>query len=464
MNDLHWMTATDAAQAITARKLSPVELMKALLERIAQLDPKLNVFIRLESDAAMDAAKAAEAEVASGRLRGPLHGVPVGIKDIIDVAGLPTTCHSKILIDNIAAADAVCVSRLRAAGAIVLGKLSTHEFAIGGPSFDLPWPPARNPWNMHHHPGGSSSGSGSGIAAGLFPMALGSDTGGSVRNPASACGIVGLKPTYGLVSRRGVFPLSFTLDHVGPLTRTVSDNALMLEVIAGHDPLDPGSAAVPAGRYASGLERGVRGMRIGFIRHFHESDLEADSEVAAGLENVVGTLQKLGADIRDVRLPTLGEFGAVNRVILQSEAWAIHGPWLRERPGDYGQLARRRLMAGAFMGAGDYVQAARRRLEMIAAVDDALREVDVLLCASAMDPPSRLDDPVETERTYPRQARTPFNVTGHPALAMMAGLSSSGLPLSVQFVGRNFAEATLFQVARAWERTAGTDENHPSMG
>ena len=197
--------------------------------------------------------------------------------------------------------------RLRGAGAIVLGKLSTHEFAIGGPSFDLPWPPARNPWNTDHHPGGSSSGSGSGVAAGLFPMALGSDTGGSVRNPASACGIVGLKPTYGLVSRRGVFPLSFTLDHVGPMTRTVADNALMLEVIAGHDPLDPGSAAAPAGHYAAGLERGVRGLRIGFIRHFHESDMPADPEVAAGAGACRrAPCRELGAEIRDVRLPTLG--------------------------------------------------------------------------------------------------------------------------------------------------------------
>ena len=464
MSGLHWMTAAAAARAIAAGELSPVELMKALLARIARLDPKLNVFIRLDGDAAMAAARAAEAEITSGRSRGPLHGVPVGIKDIIDVAGLPTTCHSKLLIDNVAAADAVCVSHLRGAGAIVLGKLSTHEFAIGGPSFDLPWPPARNPWNPDHHPGGSSSGSGSGVAAGLFPMALGSDTGGSVRNPASACGIVGLKPTYGLVSRRGVFPLSFTLDHVGPLTRTVTDNALMLDVLAGHDPLDPGSAAVPSGRFASGLERGVRGMRIGFIRHFHETDVPADPEVAAGLEQAARTLQSLGAQISDVRLPTLGEFGAVNRVILQSEAWAIHGPWLRERPGDYGRLARRRLLPGAFISAGDYVQAARRRLEMIAAVEAALREVDVLLCASAMDPPSRIEDAAETERTYPRQARTPFNVTGHPALAMMAGLSSDGLPLSLQLVGRNFAEATLFQVARAWERAAGIDEKHPAIG
>ncbi len=217
MSALHWLTATAAADAVRTRKLSPVELTEALLDRIDRLDPRLNVFIRLDGDAAIDAAKAAAAEIAEGRRRGPLHGVPVGIKDIIDVAGLPTTCHSRILADNVAAADAVCVSRLRGAGAIVLGKLSTHEFAIGGPSFDLPWPPARNPWNTDHHPGGSSSGSGAGVAAGLFPMALGSDTGGSVRNPASACGIVGLKPTYGLVSRRGVFPLSFTLDHVGPL-------------------------------------------------------------------------------------------------------------------------------------------------------------------------------------------------------------------------------------------------------
>jgi len=234
MTDLHWLGAAEAARAIAARELSPVELMKALLDRIARLDPKLNAFIRLDGEAAMAQAKAAEAEIAAGRPRGPLHGVPVGIKDIIDVAGLPTTCHSKVLEDSVtAAADAVCVARLRGAGAIVLGKLSTHEFAIGGPSFDLPWPPARNPWNTDHHPGGSSSGSGSGISAGLFPMALGSDTGGSVRNPASACGIVGLKPTYGLVSRRGVFPLSFTLDHVGPMTRSVVDNALMLASIAG---------------------------------------------------------------------------------------------------------------------------------------------------------------------------------------------------------------------------------------
>jgi aspartyl-tRNA(Asn)/glutamyl-tRNA(Gln) amidotransferase subunit A len=442
VGELQWLSATEAAQAIADKELSPVELMKALLERIAKLDPRLNAFIKLDAEAAMAAAKAAEAEA---------------------VAGLPTTCHSKILTDNIAKADAVCVQKLRGAGAIVMGKLSTHEFAIGGPSFDLPWPPARNPWNTDHHPGGSSSGSGSGVAAGLFPMALGTDTGGSVRNPASCCGIVGLKPTYGLVSRRGVYPLSFTLDHIGPMTRTVADNALMLQAIAGHDALDPGSAASVNGHYATNLDRGVRDLRIGFVRHFHEVDTPAEAEVTAALNHVARALQMEGAEVRDIRLPTLTEFGAVNRVILQSEAWAIHGPWLRERPGDYGQLARRRLMAGAFMNAGDYVQAQRRRLEMIAEVEAAFRQVDVLLCASSMDPPCRIDRPADVDRTYPRQARTPFNVTGHPALAMLSGLSVDKLPLSVQFVGRYFEESTLFQVARAWEHAAGTDKKHPPI-
>jgi aspartyl-tRNA(Asn)/glutamyl-tRNA(Gln) amidotransferase subunit A len=466
MSELHWMAANAAAAAIASRELSPVDLVKALLDRIERLDPYLNAFLLVDAEAALKEARAAEAEAAQGQLRGPLHGVPVGIKDIIDVSGLPTTCHSKIFADAAAATtDAECVARLRTAGAIILGKLSTHEFAIGGPSFDLPWPPARNPWNRDHHPGGSSSGSGCGLAAGMFPMAVGTDTGGSVRNPASACAIVGTKPTYGLVSRRGVFPLAFTLDHVGPMTRTVADNALMLGALAGHDPLDPASAQ-PAERsdYMNTLDQGVRGLRIGFVRHFHEVDMPADPEVAAGLDRVALMLQSEGAEIIDVKLPPLQAFAAVNRVILQSEAWSIHSEWLRKRPGDYGRLARRRLMPGAFIGAGDYVLAGRQRSRMIGEVEAVLKQVDILLCASAMDPPRRIDVPEEIERTYTRQARTPFNVTGHPALAMPTGVSRNGLPLSVQFAGRYFGEATLFRVARAWERAACTDALHPPLG
>jgi aspartyl-tRNA(Asn)/glutamyl-tRNA(Gln) amidotransferase subunit A len=460
----HWLSAAGIAEAYAARTLSPVELLTHLLQRIEALDPRLNAFIRLDAEGAMQAARQAEADIAAGRRRGPLHGVPVGIKDIIDVAGLPTTAHSKILVGNVAKADAVVVQKLRQAGAVIMGKLSTHEFAIGGPSFDLPFPPARNPWNRDHHPGGSSSGSGAGVAAGLFPLALGTDTGGSVRNPASACGIVGLKPTYGLVSRHGVFPLSFTLDHVGPMTRTVADNAMLLDAIAGHDPADPGSAATQARRFGRLLDRGVRDLRIGFVRHFHERDLPAHPEVAAALEDVARVLQAEGAQVHTVTLPTLTEFAGINRVILCSEAWSIHAPWLRERPADYGQLARRRLLPGAFMTAGDYVGAQRRRAEVIAEVEDRLRDYDVLLCASSMDPSSRMDDAAETARTYPRQARTPFNVTGHPALAMMAGLSRGGLPVSVQFVGRYFDDATVLRVAAGYERATGWHKKKPPVG
>ena len=464
MTEPHWLGAAEAARAIARRDLSPVELTRALLARAERLDPTLRAFTHLDAEAALDAARAAEREAAAGRLRGPLHGVPLGVKDIIDVAGLPTTCHSKILLGNRARADAHVIALLRGAGAIVLGKLATHEFAIGGPSFDLPFPPARNPWNPAHHPGGSSSGSGAGVAAGLFPLALGTDTGGSVRNPASCCGIVGLKPTYGLVSRRGVFPLSYTLDHVGPMTRDVADNALLLDAIAGHDAADPASAASRAREFGRGLGHGARGLRIGFVRHFHERDMPAHPEVAAALEEAARCLAAEGATVRAVTLPDLNEFAAVNRVILSSEAYAVHAPWLRERPGEYGRLSRQRLLVGAFISAADYVGAQRRRAQMIAAVEEALREADVLLCASSMDPPTRIEDAAETGRTYPRQARAPFNVTGHPALAMMAGLSRDGLPLSVQFVGRYFEEGLVYRVAAAYERAAGWGARRPPVG
>ena len=459
----HWLPATAIARAYADRTLSPVDLVSALLTRIEALQPKLHAFIRLDAEGAMAAAKTAEAELMAGRSRGPLHGIPVGIKDIIDVAGLPTTGHSKILVGNVAQQDAVCVSKLRAAGAIVLGKLSTHEFAIGGPSFDLPFPPARNPWNPKHHPGGSSSGSGAGVASGMFPLALGTDTGGSVRNPASVCGIVGLKPTYGLVSRRGVFPLAFTLDHVGPMTRTVADNALLLDVLAGHDPGDPGSAATNARGFGRMLDHGAQGLRIGCVRHFHETDMPAHPDVTAGLEDAARILQAEGALVETIRLPKLSEFAGINRVILCAEAWSIHAPWLRTRPEDYGALARRRLLPGAFMTAGQYVGAQRRRAQLIAAVNDKLRDYDVLMCASSMDPASEIEDAAETARTYPRQARAPFNVTGHPALAMMAGLASNGLPVSVQFVGRYFEDATVLRVAAAYERAAGWHKKHPPI-
>jgi aspartyl-tRNA(Asn)/glutamyl-tRNA(Gln) amidotransferase subunit A len=324
-------------------------------------------------------------------------------------------------------------------------------------------PPARNPWNANHHPGGSSSGCGTALAAGFVPLAVGTDTGGSVRNPAGNCGVVGLKPTYGLVSRRGVFPLSFTLDHVGPMARSVADIALALDVLAAHDTRDPGSAAVARGRFGTDLERGLRGLRVGYVRHFHEDDMAATPEVAAALDEVARVLQQEGAQVRDIRLPRLQDFAAVRQVISLSESWAIHSKWLRERPQDYSEISRRKLMPGAFLSAGDYVHAQQRRMQLIDAVDDAFRDVDILLTANSLDPACRIDDVAESVRTYPRQARVPFNLTGHPALALMCGLSATRLPLSVQLVGRAFDEVTLLRAGAAYERAARWHEQRPPI-
>ena len=269
MTDPAFLGLADAAQEIRARRLSPVEYTRGLLDRIDRLDRRYHAFIRVTPEIALAAARQAERDIAAGGWRGPLHGIPFALKDIIDFTGLPTTAHSKLLTDNVARGDAAVAARLKAAGGIMMGKLATHEFAIGGPSFDLPWPPAVNPWGSEHFPGGSSSGSGVALAAGMLPAALGTDTGGSVRNPASLCGITGMKPTYGLVSRRGVYPLAYSLDHVGPMTRGVRDNALLLQAIAGHDPEDPGSAAVDIPDYCAALDGGVCDVKIGLVRHFY---------------------------------------------------------------------------------------------------------------------------------------------------------------------------------------------------
>jgi aspartyl-tRNA(Asn)/glutamyl-tRNA(Gln) amidotransferase subunit A len=462
----HALSLSEAAALIAARRLSPVELLQDCLARIAAVDPKLNAFIKVTAEEALADARAAETEIArTGGTRSALHGIPVGLKDIIDLAGHATTCHSKLCLDRVAQQDAHVTARLRAAGAVFPGKLSTHEFAIGGPAFDLPFPPARNPWNPAHHPGGSSSGSGAAVGARMLPAALGTDTGGSVRHPASHCGLAGLKPTYGLVSRRGVFPLSFTLDHVGPMTRTVRDNALLLGAIAGHDPHDPGSADHAPEDYTRDLHKGLKGLTIGFVRHFHEADTPASPDVAAALDEAARLLAAEGAVVRTVTLPSLTEFGGVNRMILLPEASAIHEPWLRERPGDYAALTRRRLLPGMFLSGGDYVQAQRRRRALVAAVEAAFRDVDLLLCASSMDVACRIDDPEAVERTYPRQARTPFNVTGHPALSVMCGVSKAeGLPIGMQLVGPSFSEALIYRAAAAYERAAPWAAMAPALG
>uniref|UniRef100_UPI00131C86C7 amidase n=1 Tax=Beijerinckia sp. L45 TaxID=1641855 RepID=UPI00131C86C7 len=324
MSALHRLPIADVLALFRAEKLRPSDYLAHHLARIAIHDGTIHSIIRLDGDAAKTAAFASDAAYAAGRPRGALDGIPIGIKDVIDVAGLPTTCHSAIRLDHVAKADAASVAALRQAGAIILAKTATHEFAIGGPAFDLPFPPARNPWNVNHHPGGSSSGSAAGLAAGLFPAAIGTDTGGSVRHPASACGLVGLKPTYDAISRDGVFPLAFSLDHVGSLGRSVADAALLCDVMA--------EGRIGAAR---DIGRDIAGLRVGYVRHFHEVDMVATPDVVAALDAGAERLREAGATVVDITLPDLHSFAACNRIILQAEAIAVHGRWLRERPEDY---------------------------------------------------------------------------------------------------------------------------------
>ena len=454
---MHWMTAAELALGYRKRSFSPVEVTQHLLARIDELNPKYHAFIEVDHEGALAAARQAEREIHSGRALGPLHGVPIGIKDIIDIAGQKTTSHSKIMLQHRASEDAQVIRKLRAAGVIFMGKLALHEFAIGGPAFDLPFPPARNPWNPAHHPGGSSSGSGAALAAGLVPLALGTDTGGSIRNPAACCGIVGLKATYELVSRRGVFTLSSTMDHVGPMARTVEDTGLLLNAMA-----EPQGAQVAFDALAD-LQRGIKGLRVGYVRHFHETDEVAHPEVAAALDEAAKVLASLGAVVSDVQLPALNEFLVPQKFLMMAEGWAVHEKWLRERPEDYSQTSRRKLLTGAFVTGGEYVQSMQRRGLLIDAVDRLLNDYDVLLVANSMDPACRIDDEPEIVRTYTRQARMPFNLTGHPALGLMTGLSSGGLPLSMQLVGKSLNEKMVLRVAAAYEQATQWHAKHPDL-
>jgi aspartyl-tRNA(Asn)/glutamyl-tRNA(Gln) amidotransferase subunit A len=401
----------------------------------------------------MAAARAADAELAAGRDRGPMHGIPYAIKDIYDVAGMPTTCHSRLRLDAVAPRDSAVAARFRAAGAVLLGKLGTYEFALGGPSFDLPFPPPRNPWNPALVPGGSSSGSGAAIAAGYVAVAPGSCTAGSIRGPAAFCGAVGLKPSFGRVSRRGVFPLAWSLDHVGPLTRRVRDAAIALQVMAGHDPDDPGSADRPVPDYSAGLEDGVRGLSIGVPRNFFETAAELTDDARGGIETALACLRDEGAAVADVTLPDHALYLAVGRILMTAEAYAIHRADLRARLDRYGAITARRFAIGAAIGAADYLDAQRLRRPLSAAVAAALARHDVLVTAISLTSPPPLQDG-DGLSFAPVQA-SPFNVTGHPAISVPVGLGRDGMPLAVQVVGRQFDEATVLRVARTLERATG---------
>src|SRR5215472_16916306 len=461
--ELHWLTIADAARLIESRRLSPLELTDALLARIDALDPQLNAFLLPTPERARGQAKAAEREIMAGRYRGPLHGIPFGLKDIYATAGIRTTSYSKICENLVPTEDATTAAKLYQAGGVLLGKLATHEFAHGGPSFDLPWPPARNPWNRDHFTGGSSSGSGVAVAAGFVPAALGSDTGGSIRGPAALCGIVGLKPTYGLVSRYGVYANSYSFVHAGPMTWTVEDCAIVLQAIAGHDPNDPASAARPVPNYHAALTGDIKGLRIGIVRHLHKDDCAVTAEVSTALEEAFAVLRSLGATLGEARLRPAQDYYDVKVTIAESELLAVHEHALRTRPGDFGEDFLGRVLPAVLISGRDYIQAQRERRRMLAEMAPVYADFDVLVTATAGAPAPLLG----TWRTILFWQRpsltTPFNVTGGPALAQCIGFSNSGLPLSMQIVGRPFDDATVLRVAHAYEQATPWRKRRPQL-
>ena len=429
------------------------QLTVAALDRIAHHDGSIHAFLAVDAAGAIAAARAADAALAAGRDLGPLQGIPFAIKDIYDVQGQPTTCQSRVQSGHVAVSNAAVVDRLQAAGAVLIGKLDTFEYALGGPSRDLPKPAARNPWNTAHETGGSSSGSGAAIAAGYVPLALGTDTTGSIRGPAAWCGAVGLKPTFGRVSRRGVFPLASSLDHCGPLARSVRDAATCLQVIAGHDAADPQSANRPVPDYTSSLEQGVGGMTVGVPRSFFEGDPALSDDQRQALARSEALFRAAGARIVDVALPGYRVFMACARLIMAAEAFAIHRDNLRGRLGAFGEIAARRFAIGAGIAEADHADCLRLKTQLTKQVQAALAPCQMMLtpiALAAAPPLATSSRPV----VWPLQA-SPWNLTGHPAIAVPMGLGRGGLPLSVQLVGPHWSEATVLRGARVLERSSG---------
>lgn len=455
-------TIAEAARRIAAREVSPVELARAALARAEALQPALHAFLRLTPERALAEARAAEARQMAGALRGPLDGVPVAHKDIYETAGIPTTAHSRLLQHHVPARDAAAVERWAAAGAVTIGKLATHEFAWGGPSFDLPWPPARNPWDPSRFTAGSSSGTAAAVAAGIVLGGTGSDTGGSIRGPAALCGIAGIKPTFGLVSRRGVIPLAPSLDTVGPMARTAEDCALLLQPLLGHDPADPSSLERPAPDVLSGLGAGVAGLRIGVVRHFHERDLRATDAVAAGVEHAAAVFASLGATVGEVELPPLFAFNAAGWLVMAAEAFAVHEAWLRTRFRDYGEILRERLVLCGLVSAADYLAAQRRRRELNAAIAAAMRKHDLLLCAAAPAEAPPIEAVPKFAGIETLNLTYPFNLSGQPAITVCAGFGEGGLPVGVQIAGRPFEDALVLRAAHAFERATEWHRRRPA--
>ena len=452
---LHKMSLADLGALIRAKQLSPIDVTEQALARIEQANPRLNAFWTVTADLARDQARAAETEITKGEYRGPLHGVPVGLKDLIHTRGVRTTFGSKITRDFVPDADATVVERLREAGAVLLGKTALHEFAYGISNDNPHFGPTRNPWNPERVSGGSSGGSGVAVAAGMCYAALGTDTGGSIRIPASFCGIAGLKPTLGRVSLRNIQPLGYTLDHAGPMARTVVDVGLVYQVIAGFDAEDELSMDRPLGEI--GLRKSLAGVRIGVPENFFFEDLQPDVERA--VREAVEVMQGLGAETIPVSLPFIPQLVEVARDLLLVEAYAVHAGHFRDRPNDLGEDLKGLFEKGRELTADHYIQTQRLRHRLSRELEQVFDQVNVIVTPATPLTAFLIGTTKVTlgGREYDARAASTrflreFNASGHPALAVPCGTDSQGLPIGLQIVGRLWNEAAVLNVGYAYEQ------------
>ena len=465
------LTIAELAPKIASREVSPVEVTEAALARADNLQPKLNSFITLLHERAMERARELESELSGGRYRGPLHGIPIGIKDNIATAGIRTTVGSLVLTDNVPEEDARVVTLCEEAGAIMLGKENLEEFAAGATSNNPHYGAVHNPWGLDHIPGGSSGGGGANVAAGVTFASLGTDLGGSVRLPGTFCGVVGLKQTFGRVSQRGLLVTSFNGDHIGPMTRSVQDSALVLQAIAGYDPLDPSTVPVPVPDYLERLDRDLSGLTAGIPSNYFFD--QVDSEVEAAVRNAIAALQELGVEVRDISLPSMEYVGALRAASL-ADGVVTHEPYLASDREKYGPNVIYRTLAGQFVLGRDYSRAMKVQRLIKEEYARVLQDVDFLVTPTAPVPAPRIDALElelngETHRVrgpgsgFISRNTSPMNGNGLPAITVPCGFSGGGLPIGVQFIGRPFKEETLFQVASGYEQVSPSRGVRPQL-
>jgi aspartyl-tRNA(Asn)/glutamyl-tRNA(Gln) amidotransferase subunit A len=450
---------------VRSKKVSPVELTRECLSRIEQLNPKLNAFITVTADSALAQARQAEAEIQHDRWKGPLHGIPIALKDLVDTAGVRTTAASGLFKDRVPTQDAEVVRRLKAAGAVLLGTLNLHEFAYGGSSVISYFGPVHNPWDTDYSPGGSSGGSAAAVAAHLCYGAIGSDTGGSIRMPAAYCGIVGLKPTYGRVSTRGVIPLAWSLDHLGPMTRTAKDAALILQVIAGYDPEDTSSTDTPVADYAETVEAKTSSLRIGIPRaHFYD---RLHPEIQAAIDTALSVLGKLTSSQHEIEIPAPNDTAIL---IQKAEAYAYHRDYVTKSPELYQAETLKRIRAGTEISMAAYIYARRQVDQFRRSVPKVFDSVDLIVTPTTPVPPSMISelladlDHLRAKELLTTPNTRPFNVLGLPTISVPCGFTRTGLPIGMQVIGPHGREATVLQLAHAYEQATEWHKRKPNLG